>query len=109
MSLKILSATIVGLALTGCAAKATLHGNVTHERTLGLLPDARVVITGPGESSDAQTLETNYAGRFSTKLKPGKYRLNVEREGLLPCAGNPEDVELAEGEVRELRLCLSDG
>ena len=101
----ILLTILTAAALGGCAAKATLTGTVTHERTLGLVTDARVLL---GPASDTRPVATNYAGRFSTELKAGTYPLRVEHPRLKPCAGNPETVTLVEGELRELSLCMAD-
>lgn len=104
--IRLTGALVATLVLAGCASKATVHGTVTHERTRGIVKDARVVLT-EAEGGKAHAAGTNYAGQYRTEVKAGRYAVAVEHANLLPCQSTPTEISVAEGQVMRLDLCVS--
>jgi carboxypeptidase family protein len=99
-------------------AGARLAGRVTVEGTNAPLADARIVLVPAGRvmiqpfGPPPQTT-TDQDGRFAfAGLRPGEYRINVERTGYAPLdePGRGRTVQLAEGQsIEDLQLQLQKG
>src|SRR5262245_39822516 len=98
--------TLLASAAFAQSSTATLNGTISDEKG-EVIPDARITVTSVA-TGQARVTNSNSAGFYTFPLlKPGDYRLRVERQGFTPA--ERENVLLQVGDTVVLDLSLKVG